>query len=398
MQQSKPINILYLAIHPIQNTKPYKLLISYKAISYCVCYLLKPEMVNVISEENLNHPSFDTNVTSGYNNVFLNNHSPFSKANTFWGLLSLDVIRAVKKANILVVYGHNTATFWLAMIYAKLLRKKIILTTDIAYLEANSKSSGWKLIIKPYVLRFLYNFWSDGVFVPSTSTKIFLENTIKVNPSKIILTPYVVDEDLIVSTIKNIDVGVFRKKSNIGGDPFVFIFCAKFIDRKRPMDVLKAFVKICHNTNVFLIMIGDGPLKKELVDFTISSNIQNKILFTGFVKYSTLPLYYASSNCLVFSSEHEPYGLPVNEAMLCGIPVIVSDKIGCRIDLVIEGKTGWVYETANVNELSLKMANVASLSYEELNSLKINCKNIMNKWSSEVNVENQINYFKQIFA
>lgn len=393
---NKKPTILYLATHPIQNTKPYKLLNKHPLFQYLVVYLLKPAMVNTDDEENINHGAFDIDVINGYQNIFLKNQWPFKWGFSFFKLCSFHLVKYVKNATVLVIYGHNNASFWIAMLAAKFYRKRIILTTDITYIEANAKSAGWKLKLKPAILRFLYNNCSDGVFVPSTASKLYLENSIKINPSKITITPYVVDEDYISALSNETDIKTLRKQLAINDSSFVFIFCAKFIDRKRPMDAIKAFAKLLKNTNSTLLMVGDGPLINEMKVLSVLEGIQNQVLFTGFVKYSQLPKYYTISNCLVFCSDHEPFGLPVNEALLCGIPVIVSDRIGCRLDLVDENITGWIYKSGDVDELAEKMEYVTSMSPEKMDGIKLLCKQKMKTWSSEINVQRQLDYFKKI--
>ncbi len=60
---------------------------------------------------------------------------------------------------------------------------------------------------------------------------------------------------------------------------------------------------------------------------------------------------YAASDILVLPSEYEPFGLVVNEAMLCRCPVIVSDRVGARFDLVREGETGFVFPCGDSDAL-----------------------------------------------
>jgi glycosyltransferase involved in cell wall biosynthesis len=73
----------------------------------------------------------------------------------------------------------------------------------------------------------------------------------------------------------------------------------------------------------------------------------------GFVNQSQLGSYFAAADVFVLPSEFETWGLVVNEAMYFGLPVIVSDRVGCRHDLVIPGKTGEVFHHGDVKSLSL---------------------------------------------
>jgi glycosyltransferase involved in cell wall biosynthesis len=65
-----------------------------------------------------------------------------------------------------------------------------------------------------------------------------------------------------------------------------------------------------------------------------------------------LPEVYAASTVLVVPSDHEPWGLTVNEAMLSGTPVIASDRVGARLDLIEGGRTGYVYPSGDLGALA----------------------------------------------
>ena len=69
-----------------------------------------------------------------------------------------------------------------------------------------------------------------------------------------------------------------------------------------------------------------------------------------------VPEGYAKIDVLVLpSKEYETWGVVVNEVMTGGIPVIVSDKVGCQIDLVDEGKTGYVFKSQDTKALTKQL-------------------------------------------
>ena len=385
------LNLLYISLNPIQNVKPYRLLEQNGAINLMVAYLEKPDASNFPGKENINKSAFDNDLLSGYNHAFIPNKQRLGKTKAFFNYGSTAIWQYVKKADIVVIYGHNFLTYWIAMAAAKFYGTKIILTTDATYIEANDESGGWKMKLKPFILKFLYNSWACAVFVPSTASKLFLIAQ-GIKEKNIVVTPYVVDEDLIEQIATNTDIASLRHHLNIPITDTVFVFCAKFIDRKRPLDAIEAFAKI-NNKNASLIMIGAGPLLQQLQQRTNELGLETKIIFPGIVKYSELASYYTGSDVLVFCSDHEPYGLPVNEAMICGIPVIVSDRIGARLDLVDEGITGWIYPSANVESLAATMQKAIDTKDNLLQMGKA-AQEKMTHWNSSENVNRQLDFFK----
>ncbi|MBS1627443.1 MAG: glycosyltransferase family 4 protein [Bacteroidetes bacterium] len=371
------MNLLYIGEKPIQNTKPYQLLNTIKNISYKVVYTGNTSNINKYNNERINQAAFNINLLEGYNYISANGNENI-------------VLNEVSKCNVMVVYGHYDNIFKKALLKGKLMGKKIILTTDATTILGSYESGGWKIKIKPIFLKLLYNVFANAVFVPSTVSKKFLQS-VGIKESKIIITPYVVNEDYFQTILQ--EKNNIREKHNIHSNAVVFVFCAKFLERKNPLDAVEAFAKI-NNSNAVLIMIGDGPLKETIQNKIADLNLADKVIMPGIVTYSELPLYYAASNVLLFTSSHEPYGLPVNEAMLCGIPAIVSDSIGARLDLVHDAETGFVYKTGNINALSVLMQQVID-NPELFKQMGNNAKQKMKYWSSEVNVQNQLNFFKQ---
>jgi glycosyltransferase involved in cell wall biosynthesis len=84
-----------------------------------------------------------------------------------------------------------------------------------------------------------------------------------------------------------------------------------------------------------------------------------------------MPVVYQLCDVFVLPSTGpgESWGLAVNEAMAAGKPVIVSDKCGCAVDLVVNGKNGFTFIAGDINDLALKMKTM------------INSKNELGKWS-----------------
>jgi glycosyltransferase involved in cell wall biosynthesis len=140
----------------------------------------------------------------------------------------------------------------------------------------------------------------------------------------------------------------------------VFGFAGKFIEKKRPLDFLQAVRQAAlRNSRIQGLMIGDGPLRTVCEEF--GRNRQNPVRYTGFLNQSHVAEAYVACDALVLPSDGgETWGLVVNEAMACGRPCLVSDRVGCGPDLISSGQTGAVFPLGDVNAITAAMLQMAS--------------------------------------
>lgn len=111
-----------------------------------------------------------------------------------------------------------------------------------------------------------------------------------------------------------------------------------------------------------LVILGDGPLIGEVKSLVAELGLQNSVRLPGFKQYGELPIYYGLAKAFVHASVVEQWGLVVNEAMASGVPVIVSSRCGCSLELVKEGENGFVFDPLNVGSLSEQLAAMAALA------------------------------------
>jgi glycosyltransferase involved in cell wall biosynthesis len=110
--------------------------------------------------------------------------------------------------------------------------------------------------------------------------------------------------------------------------------------------------------HVALVLVGDGGARREL-ETKAQRIAPGRIIFRGFVQRDQLIAEYALAESFIFPTHTDAWGLAVNEAMACGLPVIVTDVAGCAPDLVEEGRNGYIVRASKPTELSLAMAAMA---------------------------------------
>lgn len=124
--------------------------------------------------------------------------------------------------------------------------------------------------------------------------------------------------------------------------------------RKRIKDLVDAFdlVRI-RLPNSSLVIIGGGEQLDELKEY---SKNKNHVYLLGQIIDGVIKYFMA---CDVFALPSEG-GLSLNQAMICRKPIIASSADGTELDLIEEGKNGFIFEETNVNDLADKLLKVLS--------------------------------------
>lgn len=175
-------------------------------------------------------------------------------------------------------------------------------------------------------------------------------------------TPYCIDNDRFAAAadaFRQGDRSMLRARFGLEPDVPTFLFSGKFVDKKRPMDLVEACRTLVRDrsSRCQVLMVGDGPLAPALREAALGLPIR----FAGFLNQSEIAAAYVASDCLVLPSDSgETWGLVVNEAMACGLPALVSSEVGCGADLVISGETGDSHACGDVQALGNRMIAFAA--------------------------------------
>ena len=212
---------------------------------------------------------------------------------------------------------------------------------------------GIKSILRQPLMGALYRSCDRLLAIGSANAAFY--RAMGVPDHKIFLVPYSVDNDRFVQSANLTDdqKTEVRKRYNVPADRPSVLYAAKFTRRKRPGDLLDAARRLRSETDrpFTVVMAGSGELEQELRTFCAEHALDN-VVFTGFVNQSELPALYAASDVFVLPSEHEPWGLAVNEAMCAGLPVVVSREVGCVADLVRDGVNGYTPAAGDIEGLA----------------------------------------------
>jgi glycosyltransferase involved in cell wall biosynthesis len=133
----------------------------------------------------------------------------------------------------------------------------------------------------------------------------------------------------------------------------------RLVPEKGVFDLLAAYAKLdsCLRSEVALVFAGDGISRAELTRHATQIT-PGAVYFPGFAQREDLAGLYALAEVLVLPTHSDPWGLVVNEAMTCGLPIIVSNVAGCSADLVKDGWNGYVVPFQDSDKLSAAIDSV----------------------------------------
>jgi len=288
-----------------------------------------------------------------------------------------------KRYDAVIIGGSVDFTTQVAFILSKLLGFSIILWSE----EIKSGQSFFGRLPNPltkYVAKK-----TDAIIVPGTIARDFC-----VSPStareKIFIAPNTVDNEkfFYFNTQFKREKQRLKQELNIQNEK-VILFVGQLIKRKGVEYLIKAYKKLKNEyCDVCLIIIGDGVLKDQLSELSISQNIKD-VHFTGWVSEEKKITYYSIADLFVLPTLRDVWGLVVNEAMCCGLPVVATKVAGCAADMIYQGENGFIVNPADVDQLYKAIKGII-LNNELAHTMSQRSREIIN---NNFSIDNAINGF-----
>ena len=325
-----------------------------------------------------------------YGNFYLNKKIKNRLINYF-RIIQISIFtthKIIKKENIDIVCFQDPVSSFFSILFLKVRRAevKIVVETHGDFIETLSLEKNLVLPSLYKKLFFIMAKYSIGksniIRAVSSSTE---QQVLDIDSSKsVVRFPAWID----FKDFQNIEPKPLSK------DKFNILFIGSVTDRKKPHMIIEAIQRI-HDKSYHLSIVGPAPNEKyfkELKDLIDKSDLQNQVSLIGPVDRESVKDYYSTSNLMILPSISEGLARVIFESQVATCPVLVTDAPGMS-DIVIDGQTGYVFESNNLDSLSLKIEYIKN-NYEEASLVAKNAKGFILSNYSEDNFKFS---FKKLF-
>jgi 1,2-diacylglycerol 3-alpha-glucosyltransferase len=266
-----------------------------------------------------------------------------------WGLwAALNTI----KPQVIICGGYNYLASWEALLWARRRRVGFVLWSESNKYDARRKQS-WVEALKVSFLKHC-----DRFVVPGKASYEYL--TSLGSPAENIWTaPNAVDNSLFASGAEIAHTNAIEVRQKLKLPSRYILFVGRLVPEKGVFDLLQAYANLesAMRLEVGLVFAGDGNSRDELMQRAKAIS-PGTVCFPGFAQREDLTGLYALAELLVLPTHTDPWGLVVNEAMACGVPVVVSSVAGCSSDLVEDGWNGYVVPPRDPEKLKFAIDSI----------------------------------------
>lgn len=369
-----------LATHPIQYQVPlWQALANDGSVPFEVWYLTDHGVRPSYDQQFGTTFAWDLDTLSGYPHRFLsvNADADVTRFNKVRLKQPLTKLLREKNVKALWVQGWQVRAYWQAVWQSHKLGIPVWLRAESNDL---ARVPFWKKVPKRLLLGEFFRRVDRFLYIGQANRRLY--ESYGVRSEQLCAAPYCVDNERFERQANDLrpQRAAIRQAWAIPDDAFCVLFAGKFITKKRPIDLMEAAKLMMRSgsklktensklSRIHLLFVGSGELGGTLRHgchvvfdadgpstngkFSATNGHRPNASFTGFLNQADISKAYVAADCLALpSNPEETWGLVINEAMVSGLPCVVSDACGCAEDLIAPLSPGSVFPVGDVNALS----------------------------------------------
>ncbi|WP_400243860.1 glycosyltransferase family 4 protein [Niallia sp. JL1B1071] len=261
--------------------------------------------------------------------------------------VSIEVLKYLNnKFDHIIVGMYSTVTAMVAIAYMKIKNIPFIISSDGGFIKKEKKLN--------YNIKKFFISAASGWLSSGSLTTDYLVNY-GANRKRTYTYPFtsLAKKDILEKPLAKNEKYQIRSKLDITENRVV-LSVGQFIHRKGFDLLLNATKEIDKDIGIYII---GGKPTDEYLRIKDKYNLKN-VHFVEFLKEEQLADYYKCADVFILPTREDIWGLVINEAMAFGLPVITTNRCIAGMELVIEGKNGYIMEVDNINDIQSSITKV----------------------------------------
>jgi 1,2-diacylglycerol 3-alpha-glucosyltransferase len=297
------------------------------------------------------------------------------------------------KIDVALLPSYYPVRNLLCLIACKILRVKCILMSE-SWDETASPN-----LIKRFLKRNILSLFQGAIVGGTPHRNFYISQGMK---QQKVFTGYdAVDNDYFYKESDRARRNALMERQRLNLPNFYFLSLGRMVAKKNLKILIEAYAVLSRQKRDLshqLVFVGSGVLENdlkilcqklhlEIIDHSskpkeLSCSNLPAVHFYGFRQIEENPVFYALASAFILPSSYEEWGLVINEAMACSLPVIVSRKVGCANDLVRYGYNGFTFNPTDRYELADHLNKIVT-EPDLVRQMGKNSQKMIKKWSCE---------------
>lgn len=375
---------IFIHTHPVQYFAPLYRYLTERGVALQVWYADEGASIRErYDPEFATHVKWDLPLLEGYSyRFFENTGTTRNHQRNYASYNNPALLEALKKEmpSIVVVHGWNYSTYVKVLMQAKNFGHRLAFRGE-TNIDMEMSRPRLQRLWRKKLLNYLLGKVDIFCYIGQKSRAFY--EYLGIPADKLRFTPYAVDNAHFRQLAHQPGREEARARLGYTHEDRVFLYTGKFIDKKRPLDLINA-MSMLTAPYIKMLMVGDGPLRGEMEALIREKEEERRIRLTGFVNQSAIPDYYRLADGFIMASDYgETWGLSVNEAMNFSLPLLLSDRVGCTADLLQEEVNGHRFTCGDNQDLAAALYRFAYMPKPVLEAMGAASRKIVEDYSFE---------------
>jgi glycosyltransferase involved in cell wall biosynthesis len=261
---------------------------------------------------------------------------------------------AAARPDVVVVSGWSTFASQAAIAWCRLKGVPYVLVVES---HDEGPRAGWRRTVKGTVVPPIVER-AAGLLVTGTLARdsMIVRGA---HPERVRIFANTIDVEAFGDRADRLAAGRPELRHALGaGHEDVLVLSVARLAREKGLDVLLRAVAAAKDRRLMLVVAGEGPEREALSE--LADELSVRLVLAGDVDWERIVELYVAADVFALLSEREPWAVVVNEAAACGLPLVLSDRVGAAHDLLRDGVNGALVAAGDVAAAAQALRELAA--------------------------------------